>query len=171
MGAFPGHGEERSFEVRAQNIRAVRHHVVDRLQVTADDVDGIGDEAQDLSRRSVRHVSGSGGRDPLLAVIERASPCAVRVDVDVSGRHHHSISVNNMILLDVDQPAGRFEGRFGASRFDYRPSVGNEPTVFRHSTRVDDCGAVHREWHDLLEERVVDSFRLSHTIRLHAVVS
>ena len=76
-----------------------------------------------------------------------------------------------MILLDVDQPAGRFEVRFGASRFDYRPSVGNEPTVFRHSTRVDDCGAVHREWHGLLEERVVDSFRLSHTIRLHAVVS
>lgn len=108
MGAFPGHGEERSFEVRAQNIRAVRHHVVDRLQVTADDVDGIGDEAQDLSRRSVRHVSGSAVVIPFSPSSNELPHAAVRVDVDVPGRHHHSVSVNNMILLDVDQPAGRF---------------------------------------------------------------
>ena len=85
--------KERSFQMRAENVRAGAHHAVHGFEIGAHHVKRIGDQTEHLAGGAVHHVTCASHAYALHAIIEGTAPRTVRMNVDVTGSHHATCSV------------------------------------------------------------------------------
>ena len=158
--------EERSFQMSAENVRAGTHHAMHGLKIGAHHVERIGDQTEHLTGGAVHHMTCASHAYALHTVIEGTSPRTVRMNVDVTGSHHATCSVGDgtgrtgrhgiagisrtdrtgiSIGIQTDACASRSKIIIPIPSRNNRATIGNQPIMFRNTSRIDFARIVNRK--------------------------
>ena len=140
MRALALEGEERAFEVAAEDVGAGCHLLAHGADVAADHVHGVGDQREHLARGAMHGVAGPRHVDAVRPVIEALLPCAVRVDVHVAGGQNTAFGVDDRVAIGRVEPhraAAVLEGPLPrAGRHDDAGGIGDDPISAPFAARI-----------------------------------
>ena len=185
MCTFARQREERTFQMRAKNVRASVHHATHGLKIGAHHIKRIGDQTEHLAGGAVHHMTCASRAYALHAIIEGAPPRTVRMNVDVTGSHHAACSVgygtgrtghgisgtsrtdrtgisigtNCSLRIQTDACASRSKIIVPITSRDNRTTIGNYPIMFRNTSRIDFARIVNRKRAGRLRQRNVHLIR------------
>ena len=181
--------KERSFQMRAENVRAGAHHAVHGLKIGAHHVKRIGDQTEHLAGGAVHHVTRASQTYALHAIIEGTAPRTVRMNVNITGSHHATCSVGYgtgrtghgiagisrtdrigiSIGIQTDACASRSKISVPIPSRNNRATIGNQPIMFRNTSRIDFARIANRKRTGRLRQRNVHIIRkpLTRLFHLH----
>ena len=185
MRTFARQREERTFQMRAKNVRASIHHATHGLKIGAHHIKRIGDQTEHLAGGAVHHMTCASRAYALHAIIEGAPPRTVRMNVDVTGSHHAACSVsygtgrtghgisgtsrtdrtgisigaNCSLRIQTDACASRSKIIVPITSRNNRTTIGNYPIMFRNTSRIDFARIVNRKRAGRLRQRNVHLIR------------
>ena len=185
MCTFARQREERSFQMRAENVRASIHHATHGLKIAAHHIKRIGDQTEHLAGGAVHHMTCASRAYALHAIIEGTAPRTVRMNVNITGSHHATCSVgygtgrtghgisgtsrtdrtgisigtNCSIRIQTDACASRSKIIVPITSRNNRATIGNQPIMFRNTSRIDFARIANRKRAGRLRQRNVHLIR------------
>ena len=165
MRTFARQRKERTFQMRSKNVRASTHHATHGLKIGAHHVKRVSDQTEHLTGGAVHHMTCAGHAYALHTIIEGTPPRTVRMNVDVTGSHHAACSVGHetgrtghgiagtnrtdrigiSIGIQTDACACRSKIIVPIPSRNNRATIGNQPIMFRNTSRIDFARIVNRK--------------------------
>ena len=165
MRTFARQRKERTLQMRSKNVRASTHHATHGLKIGAHHVKRVGDQTEHLTGGAVHHMTCASHAYALHTIIEGTPPRTVRMNVDVTGSHHAACSVGHetgrtghgiaetnrtdrigiSIGIQTDACACRSKIIVPIPSRNNRATIGNQPIMFRNTSRIDFARIVNRK--------------------------